>query len=238
VLTVVTHAYSQTDLEKASPPAWEPRNATPGVQLTLQELRRWTKGPKQGVDYGLVVSGLPKDKVFKLWHKNLGREPEFTSLTVYLNSSGEVVFEGSDRKRGMLKQVRLSVVDFAKGEPLEYALISTDQTVRAFTRVVLFPIEAKDGECLLSVELASREGDLFLVIGQGFESEGEVTTESRSDGEVLKGKQPLSHDGKFANIASPAVKGKRSGKASFTAFGKGCNPTVDYEWGPPALKSQ
>ena len=43
MLTVFTPAYSQTDLEKASPSAWERQNATPGVVLTLQELRRWTK---------------------------------------------------------------------------------------------------------------------------------------------------------------------------------------------------
>jgi len=34
------------------------------------------------------------------------------------------------------------------------------------------------------------------------------------------------------------VLGKRSGRATFTASGKGCSPTVDYEWGPPALRKQ
>jgi hypothetical protein len=38
------------------------RNATPGIKLTLQEMRRWMKGRKHGVDYRLGVSGLPKDK--------------------------------------------------------------------------------------------------------------------------------------------------------------------------------
>jgi hypothetical protein len=145
------------------------------------------------------------------------------------------VFEAPNKK---FRQVSVSLSDFAKGEPVEYALISTDQTVRAFTRVILFPLEAKDGQCLLSMQLGSRRGDLFLVMGEGFEPGGEVMTESRSNGEVLKLKSPLSRDGKFATIVSPAVVGKSSGKASFTASGKGCSPTVDYEWGPPALKSQ
>jgi hypothetical protein len=57
-----THAYGQTDVETVSPPAWELRNATPGIKLTLQEMRRWMKGRKHGVDYRLGVSGLPKDK--------------------------------------------------------------------------------------------------------------------------------------------------------------------------------
>ena len=236
VLTMFVPAYGRTDLEKASPPAWERQKATPGVVLTLQELRRWTRGSKQGADYRLVVSGLPKDKVFKLWVRNLGREPEFAFFTVYVDSGGDVVFEGPNER---VKQVSVSLSDFAKGEPIEYALISTDQTIRAFTPlVVLFPIEAKDGQCHLSVQLGSRRGDLFLVIGQGFEPEGEVTTESRSNGEVLKQKTLLSRDGKFATIVAPAVQGKRSGKASFTASGKGCSPTVDYEWGPPALEPQ
>jgi hypothetical protein len=57
-----THAYGQTDVEKVSPPAWELRNATPGIRLILQETGRWMKGPKHEVDYRLGVSGLPKDK--------------------------------------------------------------------------------------------------------------------------------------------------------------------------------
>ena len=155
---------------------------------------------------------------------------------MYLDDSGDVVFEGPGSK---FKEVKLSLSDFAKGEPIEYALISTDQTIQAFTaRVVPFPIETKDGECLLSVQLGSRRGDLFLVMGQGFPPDGEVTTESRSSGEVLKGKSRLSPDGKFATIVTPAVKGKQSGKASFTASSGSCRPTVDYEWGPPALKKQ
>jgi hypothetical protein len=121
---------------------------------------------------------------------------------------------------------------------MEYALISTDQTMRAFARVVLFPIEARDGQCLLSVQLGSRGGDLFLVMGEGFEPEGEVATESQSEGEVVKGRSRPSPDGKFATVVASAVVGRRSGRASFTASGKGCSPTVDYEWGPAALRKE
>jgi len=230
MLILSTHAYSQADSKKESPPPWEFQNATPGVVLTLQELRRWTKDSKQGADYRVVVSGLPKDKIFKLWQKNLGREPEFVFLTVYLDDSGDLVFEAPNKK---FRQVSVSLSGLAKGEPVEYALISTDQTVRAFTRVILFPIESKDGPCLLSMQLGSPRGDLFLVIGQGFEPDGEATTESRSDVEVLRNKVRLTRDGKFATVVAPAVVGKRSGKASFTASAKDCSPTVDYEWGAP-----
>ncbi len=230
-----THAYGQTDVEKLSPHAFELRNATPGITLTLQEMRRWMKGPKHGVDYRLGVSGLPKDKRFKLWQKNLGREPALAFFTVYLDGSGDVVFETAAEK---FKEVRLSLYDFARGEPMEYALISTDQTMQAFARVVLFPIEARDGQCLLSVQLGSREGDLFLVMGEGFEPEEEVATESQSEGEVVKGRSRPSREGKFATVVAPAVVGRRSGRASFTASGKGCSPTVDYEWGPAALRKE
>lgn len=149
-----------------------------------------------------------------------------------------MVRERWSSKGRKFEHVRLSLYDFAKGEPMEYALISADQAVRAFTRVVLFPIEAKDGECVLSVQLGSREGDLFLVMGRGFEPEGDVTIESHSNGEVLRDRSRLSRDGKFATVVAPPVEGRHSGKASFTASGKGCNPTVEYEWGPPALKKQ
>jgi hypothetical protein len=235
VLTVSTHVSGQTDSEKAPPPAWELRNAAPGVVLTLEELRRRTRGAKQLVDYRLVVSGLPKDKTFKLWSKSLDRPPDFAFLTVYHDSSGDLVFEGGGER---FKEVKISLSDFAKGEPIEYALISTDQAIQAYTRVVLFPIEAKDGPCVLSVQLGSRRGDVFLVMGQGFEPEGEVTIKSHSEGEVVSGTSPLSRDGKFATVVTPAVRGKRSGKASFTASGKDCSPTVDFEWGPPALRKQ
>ncbi len=129
--------------------------------------------------------------------------------------------------------------EYVKGAPLRMIVISTDQTVKAFAEVYPFPIEANDGSCRLWVELISTQGTAFAIYGEGFGVEEEVTASSRSDGEIIRKTQQASPDGTLpVVIIAPAVVGKRSGTASFTVAGKSCAPTVNYEWGPPALKIQ
>ncbi len=217
---------------------WGPRYATPGVQLTLQEgSRATTPNGTTKVTYFLRVSGFPTGKTFKLWVKPFGSSPESLSDVVgefYVDPSGKLV----SQEGGDLGQISLSAPSYAKGEPYEVALISTDQTIKAFAKAIPFPIEVKEGRCRLWLELISPTGEAFALQGEGFEPNEEVTTVSRSNGEVIQGKQKVLPDGRLpANILAPAAVTRRY-VASFTVIGKSCKLTVDYEWGPPALKTQ
>src|SRR5574337_1211097 len=121
-----------------------------------------------------------------------------------------------------------------RGEPANFALVSTDidQTVKAFAHFVPFPLRAKgDSGCSLSMELLSPKGRLLGFIGEGFKPDEEVTTVSRSGGEIQEGKQKATADGKFAAFIDPGVIGSAGGVASFQASGEACEVILNYEWG-------
>jgi hypothetical protein len=209
------------------PPKWADRkSATPGVQLTLQEAtRKHTPGGTE-VTYRVMASGLPDDKTYQLWSAN----DEISSFKLI---DGNL---DSDTLRG---RIDYTIHGYLKGEPLAIIVTSTDRTVQAFADVYPFPIEGKDGSCRLWVELISHRGTAFAVHGEGFAADEDVTTSSRSDGEDIRKAEKAHSDGTLSvNIVAPAVVGKQSGTATFIAAGKSCAPTVNYEWGPPALKIQ
>ena len=213
---------------------WGSKYATPGVMLTVSELRRDTKGGKTIVVYKLTTSGLPQDKVYTLWSKELGREAEAPWSGLRLDTSGNVLVEQS----GKAGEFRLTLSEYARGEPLEVMLVSNDRTQRGYARIIPHPIEAKGSSCRLSAQVGSQRGDVFGILGEGFEPGEEVVTESRSNGEVVQSKQVIPTDGKFGVVVTPGVTGKQSGTASFTVTGKNCTVSLSYEWGPSALKPQ
>jgi hypothetical protein len=126
--------------------------------------------------------------------------------------------------------------NFAKGEPFRLGVISSDGSVRAFARVVPDPIEASDGPCRLSVELASPDGLMFVLHGDGFEPDVELTTVTVSGKEKLNNTFRNSTDGKFAIPILPGVVGKKSGSTTVTVSSKSCTVPVRFDWGRAALK--
>ncbi len=211
---------------------WGPRYATPGVELTLQEVKRQRVSGKMRVDYTLLVSGFPEGKSFTLWAKPFGSSPillkQFGEL--YVDPSGKFVAE-----KKTLRGIHLSALDYSKGEPYEVALISTDQTIKAFAKVIPIPVATKEGRCRLWMELVSANGTAFAINGEGFEPDEGVTTTSRSDGEVMESKHKASPEGKLFAIVFPAVIGKPAGSASYTVVSRFCSLTVEYEWGARAF---
>jgi hypothetical protein len=113
--------------------------------------------------------------------------------------------------KNLVEPLFLSADDYSKGQPFDVALVSTDETIKAYAKVIPFPIEAEEGRCRLWVELASPKADGFLIQGEGFEPDEEVTTTSRSNGEVLEGTHKVPPDGKLFAVVLPVVIGKQEG---------------------------
>jgi hypothetical protein len=208
-------------------PKWDPKNATPGVQLNLKEVGREKVGGVTQVTYLVTASGLQDEKTYELWLRRPGDVLRITT------DSGD--FNADAFKRG----INVHVSEYIRGAPLRFVVTSADQAMRAFVEIYPFPIEARDGSCHLWVEIISPQGTVFAIYGDGFGGDEEVTAISRSGGEIIGRAQKVSSDGTLpVNIVTPAVVGKQSGTAAFSVAGKSCAPTVNYEWGPPALKIQ
>jgi len=137
-----------------------------------------------------------------------------------------------------LDKLAIRVGAYHKGEPMDYAIISTDGAVRAYVRAYPFPIQAQDGKCTLTVEMENSNFTAFVVRGAGFVPDENVATSSSFGGDATGGTQQASAQGEFVVALRADSPGKNSGSATFTATGKSCHPSVVYEWGKAAMKVQ
>lgn len=191
-------------------------------------------------DDALIVLGppLPKDEIYYVCQKKLDNSEPIHSpmeMTVKYKPGTEdigVVVTSKEEK-----VIRIKTGSFARGEALQCALMNDDKTVMVFAKEMPYPIENKQGKYRIWVELASPEGNTFIIWGEGFEPDEEISTTSSSNGEVIKSKVKVNNKGQFMTILFPSVVGKTDGLATFGAVGKSGEVEVSYQWGPPALKS-
>lgn len=245
VLSVTALSGGQSNAEtKPLPDWWRPGEATANATLSVQEVSRKAADPAFGGGRSVTIrwaaSGFPKGKTYELWNRWLAglTAPIITDLRVGETGDLEIPDPKQPERAFRLGDVAFNLGKFANGEPISYAIVSTDRSVKAFAEFVPFPIEARQGTCRLSLKLISPDGTAFSVRGDGFEPNEKVTTVSRSDGEMVPGTLRTLSDGSLPYVALLPAAVSRRYKASYTVASKSCTVTVDYEWGPPALKKQ
>jgi hypothetical protein len=186
---------------------------------------------KPGMNLRPVAVGLPEDKVYFLWKKSLGQSSptQLSPLEMSVTSDGSIIPKGSTTP------ISISFHSLAKGEAVVIALMTEDKSIIAYGKVIPYPIQARQGNSRIWVELMASTGGLFSVYGDGFEPNEELEITSNSAGEVAKFKLKVDGNGRFTNLLLPAVVGKESGVVTYTVVGKTGTLTVSFEWGPPAL---
>jgi hypothetical protein len=220
----------------------------PGARLTLKEANRKSGRHGTVVTYHLESSGFPAGGTYSLWMMLSGDHKTRPALSGYLaNVTGALVCPGESQPgdppvRGShcypLERATLDFDNYHNGEPVDFAIVSTDGTVRAYARAYPFPIQAQDGKCTLDVELENTKFTSFVIRGAGFEPGENVTTSSTFGKDATPGTQHASSQGEFAAEVNVDVPGKNSGSATFAAAGKSCHPTITYDWGKAAKKVQ
>jgi hypothetical protein len=212
------------------PQQWGMRYTTPGVLISFRESIRTKIGSSTQLDYLLFGNGAHTDKRFNLWLKSLKYPKPIQPVPseFHIDAMGKIV-DSSGR------EARITVGDFKRGEWVEVGLIATDSTVKAFTKIVPFPIEAKDKSCRVWAELVDPDGKIFTVSGEGFPANAELSTASRSEGEAMSETVKTGDAGDFFIILLPSVIGKQSGTVTYTASGKTCTVTLSFNWGRAAL---
>lgn len=248
-------ASAPSDVTQAAAPDNTPINfanwgyrPAPGARLTLKEADRKNGRHGTAITYHVESSGFPAGKTYSLWMMLSGDHKTRPVLSGYLaNATGALVCPGQSQPGDSpvagshcypLERASLDVDNYHNGEPVDFAIVSTDGTVRAYARAYPFPIQVQDGKCTLNVELENTKFTSFVIRGAGFEPGENVTTSSSFGKDPTAGTQLASASGGFAAQVDAGVAGKNSGLATFAANGRSCHPTVSYDWGNAAKKVQ
>jgi len=190
--------------------SWDDKLATPGAQITFEK--------ESESSYTMRVSGLPKDKDYVLWMKWV--DDKIQRLPV---PDTKGLFEG---------KAKFNFSKMYRGEPILFALVSSDQAVRVYAQLIPFPLDATDeGGCKLSLAILSANQRLLGIIGEGFQPGEQVTTISKSESEILRDEKIALENGRIAVIIDPGVIGKTGGLPTFQAVSKTCDVTLRYAWG-------
>jgi hypothetical protein len=212
------------------------RRATPGLRLELKELNGSVGSTE--VKYRLRPSGLPRAVVFNVWVKDFGHSFHQIASGFQLTEFGKLVWiEGDEPSSGVreLDKVEFGPGLYPRGALWEVAIVSVDQTLKAFAKTIPYPITASDGACSVSLELVSQRGERFLASGVGFFPGEQVVIESQYSGRVTSKRERVAAPGTLSpDVISHAATGSDR-SARYTVKGHSCKVVVDYEWGERAL---
>lgn len=220
---------------------WDPGCSSPGVHLTLKEVKRGSERRRSRIDYELVASGLPSTKLFTIWGNLIGGGPTALFAGVSGDSSGGWTCTDSTAHTADARppgthwclygfKLTFPAWGFAPSEPYRFALISTDETIRAYATAYPWPVEATSGTCHLLVGLVRRNE--FAIHGEGFQPGEEVHTMSLSGQQVIEGTARADSAGRLpVALVLPAVVGKAGGKATYSVTAARCRLRLEYAWG-------
>ena len=213
---------------------FDSRRATPGPSIELIELPPSTGAidKKYRVKVG---AGLPRGVVFGVYTKPFDHAFHEAESGFQLDESGDLVSSDPSGRVRRLEDVVFGPGPYPPGAAWELALVSSDRTIRLFTKAIPYPIVASNGPCIVSLELVSDRGDRFTTSGAGFPPGDEVVTELRYSGRLIQRQQRASPEGRLTPelIAHRDISADRT--ARYTVKARSCEVSIDYDWGEPAL---
>jgi hypothetical protein len=207
------------------------RRATARIQLTLVE----RASPGARTTYGLVTAGVPRGVLFGVWTKDFGQSFQQVASGFRVNETGVLEALDDAGRPHRLEELVLDPGSYPRGAVWEVALVSADQAVTAFAKVVPRPIAAQQGACGLSLELVSRRGDRFLAAGQGFAPGEPVVVELQQARGTTEKRVRALPDGKLPPDVITHGTAAADVHARYVVKGRACEVAVDYTWGEPAL---
>ncbi len=235
VLAVLLTAHAAPVAARHGVAGFDPRRPTPGVQLTLVE--RPTASPTGTPAYRLVATGVPRGVLFGIWTKDFGGPFQQVASGFRVGDTGALeTIDGAGQPR-RLEEIVFDPGSYPRGAAWEIALVSADHAVVAVTKVTPRPIAARNGGCGVSLELASRRGDRFIVTTQGFEPGAAIVVELQQAGASTRKPLYVPPEGRMPlDVVSHGTAGPDH-RARYAVKGAACEVAVDYAWGEPALAS-
>src|SRR5712691_1852572 len=181
-LAVISTAGAASAQEPPPYKEWRPEFSSGGAQLVVREIERRKVEGVTVMRWQFSATGLPKDKTYRFWVWELGRDPQL-GVDAKLTQKGELVYRSDGHRPEESDPIEVKF--FAvPAEPKRFALVSADAQFRAFGEVIPFPIEAKDGACKVSVIMLAPMYALVSVRAEGLKPNENFQVRMQSGREV------------------------------------------------------
>jgi hypothetical protein len=211
--------------------AWGPAANTPNTSLSLKEISR------EGsiVKFRMHATGLPKQGIYTLiqWPVT-EREPTAVLRGVTFDKTGLAVCAGRPSTCGTADKPN-DPIDVAvkpvPGEPSRVALISSDQTIKVYAKVVAIPLKGEDKGCGIEAVLLTPGSELMAIESSGFPANTDVVMNSDSEGEHHEARGKTDASGRYVSAVLPFKQGLARGTAKVSLKSAACSPSVSFPWG-------
>jgi hypothetical protein len=213
---------------------WD-KSTTQGAKAEVQLIKKDQANGRPLIQYRLKITGAPKNKLYNLiaWPITVP-EPATIMEGLAIAADGTVGCPpNSDRscaQRFKGAELKLTYTP-AIGEIYRHALISEDHQSRIFFTIVPAPMIEHDRSCSMEVVRLSPRFELALIRGRGFTPGEAVAFHTQSYQEAHDSQPKVDASGEFWAVLTPFVKGRTMGTMEVSARGKGCAPTLSFEWG-------
>ncbi len=211
--------------------AWGPEANPPHTSLSLKEISR--EGPV--IRFRLYETGLPKDGVYTLlqWPVTQG-EPSPVMRGVTFDKTGLAICAGTAGTCGKPDKpndpINLALQP-VPGEPSRLALISSDQALKVYAKIVAIPQKGEDKGCSVEATLLTPGAELVVIEATGFPANADIVMDSDSEGDRHEARGKTDANGRYVSALLPFKKGVDRGTAKVTMTGAACSPSVSFPWG-------
>jgi hypothetical protein len=206
-----------------------------GLKLQFFKSDETTVSGKRLVHYRAYVSGAPESKKYALTIWKVGSDPHTLSGNVFVNAKGLLMLhkprpEQEDSDFVGDDEFHLAT-EAARGEPVRYALASTDKALFISGTVVPFPIEDTNNGCRLEVRLALPDANAVLIYADGLPANAEIPFQLVSARKQETRKFSVDSQGHAATANFNFAGGEDRGSLRVTLATTECSTAVEIPWG-------
>jgi hypothetical protein len=238
---------------------WGPAGSATGMSLELKETGRKQTPSGTELTYQLIGKGFTPDMQLSLIRWALNQPITKVMSGIVVNSDGLAVCAPSAPApaaptasaapadpnpappctRSITPGTPIEITTTAaKGEAIRLGLVTADRKKGAAVSLVPFPIEGQDKGCKISVLLGSKDAELVLIKGDGFQKDATYTLGSESYGQKHPLTATINPQGHFMAAMTPWIPGHDSGDTVVYYQSSTCSPTVSFHWGKGTYKPE
>jgi hypothetical protein len=207
-----------------------------GLQFRFSKIDEATTPGGRLLRYRAYVAGTSETKKYALGSWKLGQDLQILPVDVYVNAKGLLMVHkprpDQENSDSVADEDELDLAfTAARGEPVRFALVSTDKSFMVPGTIVPFPIEASGATCHIEMRLAQPEGQAILVYADGLKPNSTVPFKAISGGDLEAPTFSVNARGHAATADLPYADGTSSGTLKIDVAAKGCAVSLEIPWG-------